>query len=281
MLVGRASTRRFRRRGYSALAAVLAVACTAAAPSVLEAPVLRIEVTPLLVGAGTTRALEPFAIEATREEAASGETSVPWSPSGPPAKLSLEVTVGSENGGEERLLRLDAAVAVGSSPPVRSHRDLTLTEGSTGLFDVLQEGDRRLVLSIRAEEVLRPVSSLRRKAGSPVLFLLAIERRDGERSVPLETNRLVTFLGEGVEYSFASGGADRRESLRLVLKPVRIEGDVAEVEVDVTGSLPGANGPILLSRRERIITSRRATSSVVVTAGDPPAGYRFLVTPDF
>ncbi len=281
MFASRASTRCFRRRGYSALAAVLVVASAAAAPSVLEAPVLRIEVTPLLVEAGTTRAFEPFTIEATREEAASGKTSVPWSPGGSSAKMNLEVTVGSESGGEERVLRLDAAVAVGSSPPVRSRRDLTLTEGSTGLFDVLQEDGRHLVLSIRAEEVLRPVSSMRRKVGSPVLFLLAIERRDGERSVPLETNRLVTFLGEGVEYAFARGEADRRESLRLVLKPVRIEGDVAEVEVDVTGSLPGANGPILLSRRERIFTSRRATSSIVVTAGDPPAGYRFLVTPDF
>jgi hypothetical protein len=117
--------------------------------------------------------------------------------------------------------------------------------------------------------------------GAPVLFQIAIERRDGGRAVPLESNRLVTFLGEGVEYSFSHGEGGGRESLRLVLTPVRLDGDVAEVEVDVTGSLPGAGGPLLLSRRERILTSRRATSSLEVTAGDPPAGYRFRITTDF
>ena len=113
------------------------------------------------------------------------------------------------------------------------------------------------------------------------VFLLAVERRDGERSVPLETDRLVSFLHEGVEYSFTRGEGDGRESLRLTLTPVRLDGDLAELEVDVTGSLPGAKGPNVLARTERIFASRRATSSFDVTVGDPPAGYRFRITPDF
>ena len=79
----------------------------------------------------------------------------------------------------------------------------------------------------------------------------------------------------------SSGSGDARESLRVVLTPMRIDGDLAEVDIEVSGSLPGAGRPLLLSRRERIVTSRRATSSVDVTAGDPPAGYRFRITPDF
>jgi hypothetical protein len=263
------------------LANAVALGRAAGGTPVRQEQALRVEVTPLIVERGMTRAIEPFTIEATRDEPGFVESSIPWSPSGPPMSLSLEIGVGVGGGEDEHALRLAASARIPGSPPVRSSRELRLSEGTTGLFDVVSEGERRLVLSLRVETVSRTVVRGARKVGAAVLFLLSVERRDGDRSVPLETNRLVTFLREGVEYSFSRGEGNARESLRLVLTPVRLEGDLAEIEVDVSGSLPASAGPLLLSRRERIFASRGATSTVEVTAGEPPAGYRFRITPDF
>jgi hypothetical protein len=273
--------RRPRAASVAALVLSLAAGAARAGYALGREAALRIEVTPLIVESGVTRSIEPLAVEATRDEAGILETSLAWSPSGPPLALTLEIAVGEGTGDGGHALRLAATLRMEGSPPIRSSRVLTLAEGSAGLFDVLEEGNRRLVLSIRAEETVRPVVQGRRKVGSPVLFQLAVERRDGERSVLLETDRLVTFLHEGVEYAFSRGEEDRRESLRLVLTPLRLEGDLVELEADVTGSLPGNEGPHVLSRTVRILASRRATSSLDVTVGDPPAGYRFLITPDF
>ncbi len=270
-----------RPRLTAALAAAVFAVPSMAGYTVVQEQALRIEVTPLIVERGGTRSLDALAVEATRDRAGVLDASLPWSTSGPALGLHLEIGVGEGDGDREHELRLSASVRLGASPPRRSSRDLTLSEGSTGLFDVVQEGDRSLVLSIRVEPVLRPVVPGPRKVGAPVLFALAIERREGERSVPLETNRLVTFLREGVEYSFSRGEGDARESLRLLLTPLRLEGDIAEIEVDVSGSLPAAAGPLVLSRRERMLVSRKATSTLEVTAGEPPAGYRFRITPDF
>jgi hypothetical protein len=242
---------------------------------------LRIEVTPLIVESGATRSLEPISLDAAGDEAGTAETSLAWSPAGPPLSLSLEAAVLEGGGEREHAFRLEATVRIGDSPPVRSRRLLTVAEGSTGLFDVLDDGSRRLVLSVRVEEVTRPVVRARREVGTPVLLRLEIQRREGERSQTLESNRLVTFLHEGVEYSFAHGEGSARESLRLVFTPLHVAGDVAELEVEVSGTLPDAAGPHVISRTERILASRHATSKVDVVAGDPPAGYRFLITPDF
>jgi len=53
------------------------------------------------------------------------------------------------------------------------------------------------------------------------------------------------------------------------------------IEADISGALPSVGGTVLVSRRERIVASRRATSQLTATTGTPPAGYRFQVTPDF
>ncbi len=264
-----------------ALSAPLASGAAHADYTLVKEQALRVEVTPLVVERGSTRSIAPLVAEATRDQAGTVDASIPWSPGGESLRMSLEIGVGE--GGDERgyRLRLSATVRGLGAAPVRSSRELTMAEGTTGLFDVLEQGDRRLVLSLRAEAVSRTVVRGPRKVGAAVLFALAVERRDGERSVPLETNRLVTFLREGVEYSFSAGEGDARESLRLVLTPLRVDGDVAEIEAVVTGSLPAAPGPLVLSRRERMIMSRGATSTLEVTAGEPPAGYRFRITPDF
>mgnify|MGYP001269063210 CR=1 FL=1 len=63
--------------------------------------------------------------------------------------------------------------------------------------------------------------------------------------------------------------------------PASIAGDLVTIDADISGALPGTGGTTLVSRRERIVASRGATSRVRATAGTPPAGYQFQVTPEF
>jgi hypothetical protein len=53
------------------------------------------------------------------------------------------------------------------------------------------------------------------------------------------------------------------------------------IDAEISGALPGAGGTVLMSHSERIVASRRATSRLAATTGNPPAGYRFQVTPEF
>ena len=107
------------------------------------------------------------------------------------------------------------------------------------------------------------------------------EAGPGDRTVLLETNQLSTFVGQSVQYAFRRGAEESLEAVTLDLLPVSITGDLVTIQADVSGALPGSDGASLLSRHERIVASRRATSALAATSGTPPAGYRFQVTPDF
>jgi hypothetical protein len=192
--------------------------------------------------------------------------------------LHLDVSGKPAPPGESQVVALDAALTFGSGRTIHSSRNATLVEGGTTLFEVFADGAERLVLSIQGERVTRPVL-LESTAAARVRFRLEVERIDGERSVPLETDELSSFLGEPVEYSFGRGAEGTAESLRLVLTLQHIDGDMAEVVADVSASLPGPAGPILMSRQDRVFATRGATSTVQAVTGDPPAGYRFRITP--
>jgi hypothetical protein len=117
--------------------------------------------------------------------------------------------------------------------------------------------------------------------GAAVRFHLVVERLDGDRATPVETNDLSSFVGEGVEYSFRRGDGPAAESVRLVLLVRKIVGEVAEIETDVSAKLPGPAAPILMSHQDRIFATRGAVSTITAVNGEPAAGYRFLVTPQF
>jgi hypothetical protein len=102
---------------------------------------------------------------------------------------------------------------------------------------------------------------------------------DGE-SVPLETNDLSTFVGETVEYMFRIGHGDSLEHVRLALTPARLEDDLAEILVDLTGTIhAGLREPLLLSRHDTLFTDRGTTSEVAATVGEPADGFVFKITP--
>ena len=243
---------------------------------------LRLDVEALLISDGGSRPLGRRAIEV--EEEAGGSLTLPFD--GPPdwgrCRLDLDAWGAAGPPSGTHSLRLAARLAFPDGREIRASRSVDLAEGSTGLFEVFSSNEFHLVLALRAERSSRLVPVIEAKrAGAEVLFRLEIERVEGDRLVPLETNRLATLVGESVQYAFRIGDGDSRESCRIVLTPAALREDLAEVDVEIAGALPGAGTPVLLSRTERIVASRGATSSIVVTAGDPPRGYRFRVTPIF
>lgn len=194
-------------------------------------------------------------------------------------RLDLAGTAGPEGGEHE--IRLDARLDLPGDRTVASSRNVRVREGSTQILDLFSDRGRRLLLAVRAERTTRAVALVGPRAGAQVRFRLDVARVEEDRSVPLESNVMDTFLGQGVEYAFRRGEGDELESMRVVLTPVRLEGEIAEIAVEVTGSLPGSPSRVVLSRSERLVSTRGAASSITVLAGAGPSGYRFTITPDF
>ena len=207
--------------------------------------------------------------------------SVSWGPDAVGLSVHFETRLTSVTPDGEAVLVCESSVSRAGRPAVRSSREIRLADEGSGLFEVYGDGGRRLLLTLRAEQVTRAVVRPPATVGAPVRFLVAIERVDGERIVLLETNELNTFVGQSVEYSFRQGQDQGLETVRLALLPTATSGDLVTIEADISGALPGAGGTVLVSHRERIVASKRATSRLAATTGTPPVGYRFQVTPDF
>jgi hypothetical protein len=245
--------------------------------------VVEVHVDLLEVRGDRSRALGSERIEVSAAAAGTLEVDLPWRDDhGRSAHLRLDAMAptGSAGGLEELLVQ--STVRVGDQR-VRSSRRMEVREGHSLLMDAFDRDGRRLVLALTARPSTRPVLVPRTltSVGARVRFHLEVERVEPERTVDLETNDLNTFVGQDVEYAFHRGEPPEAESVRLRLLPVRIQGDVAQIEVEVSGSLPGGPQPLLLGRREELLLSRGASSSLTVVAGDPPEGYRFVITAGF
>lgn len=269
-----------------AATALLALLTSSRGPTVALPPVVvehRVVLTiePFLVERGKTRpAAEKVGLEVGPDSPRSAEVSFPWG-RGLSGRLKIEARLVDVPEDGPARVQCAATVVLPGKAPARSTRDVALEDGSSTFYDVYEEEGRRLVLSVRSERLDRPVVLSSMHVGEPVRFLVAIERVDGDRTVLLETNQLSTFVGQSVQYAFRRGAEESLEAVTLDLLPVSITGDLVTIQADVSGALPGSDGASLLSRHERIIASRRATSALAATSGTPPAGYRFQVTPDF
>ena len=99
-----------------------------------------------------------------------------------------------------------------------------------------EDADVTVKLSRRTwDAILTRETSLaaRPTAGVPVLLMLEIQRVVEGRSIPLETNRLSTFVGEPVSYAFRLGQESESASVRVQLTPLALYGDVAQVEMEI------------------------------------------------
>ena len=264
-----------------AAAALLAPASTPAQTryNVKHQRMVRLHVEILSVGPEGTSSLGSNRIDIAPSTGGSDEVDLEW---GSGARLRLDATGQAGREDEPHRVSLHAALTVGERRVV-SNRELSIREESTALMDVYEETRQRLVLVLRAEAITRPVAEqvMIQTVGPPVKLRLQVDRIDGKRVTSLESNELNTFVGQSVEYSFERGQGDTAESVRLVLRPTLIKGEVTEMEIEVTGSLPGNPDRLLLSRRETLLSNRGTLSALTVTSGDPPSGYRFAIIPEF
>lgn len=261
------------------------VALSTGAPALAAVPivqegVVRLGVQAVCVQAGGTRTITLPDFEVTRGTPAVVESAIPWEGASSPG--SLKITARVEAGiADEPRVQIEARFSIPGEPTVSASRPWTVRDSDSTLFPIYDASDGRIVLTLRSEVFTRPVVRALSSLGQPVRFHLEIERVLGERSVPLETNDLDTFVGEPVEYAFRRGADDTLEWLRLVLTAVRVTGDVTEVRAEVSGGLPGPTGPSMLHRTENLVSTRGATSSFAVLTGEPASGYRFRVTAQF
>ena len=270
-------------KSFRVLAAVLALSAARAgtSPVAIETHV-QLEIGALTVEGGKAKNVgRPEPAEIGPNTPGSVDFLVPWHPKGASVAVRLTLRLVSVSPGGEAVLMCESTASLPGSHPVVAAREIRLAEEGSGLFDVFGDGERRILLTLHGEQVERAVLRPRVTLGPPVRFKLGIERVDGERTVPLETNELHTFIGQSVEYSFRLGQGDGVEAVRLSVLPVSIAGDLVTIDAEISGALPGAGGTTLVSHRERIIASRNATSRLRATAGTPPAGYQFQVTPEF
>jgi hypothetical protein len=205
---------------------------------------------------------------------------VPWGAEGHALDVSLKVTLVSA-APSDLVVRCAATVVSAGRPAVQANRDIHFADEGSAVFEVYGDGDGRLLLTLQGERAERAVAGPIPPPGDSVRFTVAVEGVEGDRSAVLETNELHTFVGQSVEYSFQQGPEGNRESVRLVLIPESISGDLVTIRAEISGVIPGPNGPAMISRSDRIVASRRATTAVAATVGTPPSGYRFQVTPDF
>ncbi len=263
------------------LAALFSAPAAAGPLRLVEDAALRLDIQPILVVEGQSGALAHRQLEVDPRSGGKLDFELHWPDPARASRLALRVagTPGPADG--EHRLELSAEFALPDGRLFRAQRALSVRDGATGLFEVYRAEGHSLTLAVRADRVVRRIEVQGRQVGDPVRFDLEVEGVRGERHVVLETNQLHTFMDETVEYSFRRGEQESAESVQLLLTPVRRGSDIIEIALEVAGSLPGDGERLLLSRRETLVTSRRATSSVTVTAGDPPSGYRFRITPDF
>jgi hypothetical protein len=259
-----------------------AMPATATPPGLVERVGLELEVRPMLIVAGQAGSLPVRRIDVDPRSGGKLELKLQWPDPGATSRLVLRATgsPGPEYG--EHGLTLEVEFTLPDGRTSRARRDFRLREGASSLFEVFGSRDDRLTLGLRVERKVLGFERAMKSVGDAVGFKLEVEGVRGSESFALETNRLSSFIGEPVEYSFRRGEGDAVESVRLLLTPRRRTVDLIEVAIEVSGSLPGNDGTrLLLSRTETLFTSRGATSGLTVTSGQPPFGYRFRITPEF
>ena len=212
-----------------------------------------------------------------------GETAftLAWPDPESATRLTLRATQSPPSGSMEHAVDLEAELTLAAGRTVRSHRRLELDDRATTLFEVYRQGERPLTLLIEAEASRETVIARHPHVGAPVRFLLEVQSVQQGKVISLETNELQAFEEQAVSYSFRFGDSPDSEAVRVSLKPLRVNGSIVEIEVETDGKLPSESGLVVIGRRERWVASRGSTSTLAFESGDPPSGYRFLVTPIF
>lgn len=256
------------------------LAFPAAASPIVQERVWSLEAEAVVTGAGQPGTVGHAAARIAGESPGTFEIGIPAAAGAPAAILRATASLVSwtEDGA---LLDLEVRVTPEGGGSLVATRRVAVREEGQQILDVYGDPRRHVLLALSGERTSRPAVRRLASPGAPVRFRLAIERVNGDQSVPLETNDLDTFVGEPVEYSFDLGPGSGDQKLRLVLTPIRLADDVIEFRAEMSGQLPGESGPLLLSRDQDVVASRGGTTILAALAGIPPSGYRFHIVPEF
>lgn len=257
-----------------AAAVPLAPGVAASGFSVRERETVVLRIRPLTATPVDLPAGGAFTVEVDPLQGGSLEFSLRWPDDSTTSRVSLRAQPGAPD-----VIRLEARLELPDGRVQESSRDLICAEKATALFELARVDGRSLTLAVEAERLRQTVFSARPSVGQPVLLHLEVLWLEDSRATSLETNRLSTFLGESVSYSFKLG--ETGQSLEVRLLPQRIFGDLIELRAEVSGSVLRGERLELVSRNEQWMLSQGQSSSLDVGASEPPTGFRFVVTPSF
>ena len=262
---------------------VVASIGAASGVDVVRRPRITLSIQPLAPSGQPAECRGPHRLEVPPGDTGRVRFRVAWPEPESLVDVELRARQGEAPAGWYLGVSLDAKVSTSDGRTLRAQRSVGVSDGTTLLFEVLRENDQPLTLAIQASVTTDLVISRAQAAavGAPVQFLLEIQRVERGETISLETNELNTLVGEATSYSFRLNRDNATEAVEVVLTPLRLAGEIVEIDVEISGMLPGNDALNVLGRQERWVASRNVTSILAIESGNPPSGYRFLVTPRF
>jgi hypothetical protein len=265
------------------LAGGLVCAGAQAAPKVklLQRTKIMIKVRPLTATAQPEPDEGAFRMEVRQGKGGETGFSVNWPQELGRSRVLIRALEAVPSGEQSHALAIEGELTFPDGHKVTNSQQFGFNERGTTLFELCRYEERSLIFAIEVETEVETVLPSRVTVGDPVQFKLEVQRVDGEKLIPLETNLMRTFIGEGVTYAFRLGSSPESDSALISLTPVRLIGAIAEIEIEISGTLPGPDGPLVLGKKQQWHASRGAATALSFASGEPPAGYRFLVSADF
>jgi hypothetical protein len=215
------------------------------------------------------------------QDPARAELRLAWPEPEDRSTLVLSAARVPARGGSAHAVDLEGRLTLPDGATVHAARGVAFDDETTALFEVYRFGDRSLTLAVKATASTEMVVSAKRSPGSQVRFRLEIVRVIDGREASLEDNYLNTLVGEPVTYSFRLADTPTAEAVSVTLKPLRLHANIAEIDIEIAGKLALEEEVVVIGRTERWLASRGATSTVAFEAGEPPSGYRFMITARF
>lgn len=266
-----------------AVAPLLGLDARAAPPQLETRTKIEIEIRPMTADlvSGNDALFEKLVLDTSATEAAVTTLRLAWPEPESISTLVLRAVPAPPEPGGVYGVSLDAQLTLPNGNTVNARRGISLEERATTLFEVYRVGRRALTLALELEAHRETVVLGPRAPGSAVRFRVEVVRVTAGQQVSLENNYLNTLVGEPVTYSFRLGTTPDVDAVSVTLTPTRLHASVAEIDVAVAGRLPLPGELAVISRTEHWLASRDATSKLAFESGEPPTGYRFLVTARF
>ncbi len=223
----------------------------------------------------------PLELVVRPDEPAEAAVVLAWPDADSRSTLKLRAVHARPTAGRANGVDLDARLDLPDGRTVHASRAVRFDETDTVLFEVYRIDDKSLTLALEATASTETVVSKLPSPGSMVRFRLEIVRVLRERTVSLETNFLNTLLGEPVSYEFRLDDKPGADAASITIRPSELHGEIATIEIEVSGKLLLEDEVVVIGRSERWMASRGATLTLAFEAGEPPTGYRFLLTARF